>query len=146
MLVYLKIQELALQGTELENCKDMRVKLSQSTSKGAHMDDGLTNSFFIRVNNFLKKVTFDDILWIHADGNYCFIHTKDKKYAARTSLKKLADRLQPHRFIQIHRSFVVQLDLIDKIDVHANMVTVGDKELPIGRVYKDNLFQCLKIL
>lgn len=101
---------------------------------------------FVRHNNIINKVKLGDVQWISAEGNYCYIHTANKKYAVKISLKKLADKLSPVRFLRVHKSYVVQLSYIEKIDTNQNCLQINDQYLPIGRVFKSNLIKRLDIL
>ena len=104
------------------------------------------NNFFIRSNNKLNRVRLKDILWIHAEGNYCFIHTAKKKFAVKISMRKLAERFSPREFIRIHKSYLVRTEHIDRININENTASVGDNTLPIGRVYKVELLKRLDVL
>lgn len=104
------------------------------------------NSFFIRGNNQLTKVNVADIQWVSVDGNYCYLYTLQKKYAVKISMKKLAPRLSPQHFIQIHKSYIVQLNAIDLVDMKENFVRIGETNLPMGRIFRDKLLLRLDIL
>lgn len=107
----------------------------------------LGDSCFIRTNFQLIRIQWNDVNWIHADGNYCLIVTNDKKYAVKSSLKKLLVRLPMQYFLQIHKGYIVKIDCIEKIDLKDNLVTmIGDQILPIGRIFKDQLLQQLDII
>lgn len=104
------------------------------------------SSFYIRGNNQLTKVKIADIQWVSADGNYCYLYTLQKKYAVKISMKKLATRLSPKYFVQIHKSHIVQLNVIDLVDMKENFVRISETNLPMGRMYKDKLLLRLDIL
>ena len=101
---------------------------------------------FIRTNNIISKVKLGDIKWIHADGNYCYLYTCKRRYVVKISLRKLFDKLTSNRFIRIHKSYVVQLDYIDKIDTQQNVLIMDKQNLPIGRVFKGDLMKKLDII
>ena len=103
-------------------------------------------SFFIRGNNQLTKVNVADIQWVSADGNYCYLHTLHKKDAVKVSMKKLATRLSSQYFIQIHKSYIVQLDAIELVDMKENFVRIGETNLPMGRIFRDKLLLRLDII
>ncbi|MEN0004293.1 MAG: LytTR family DNA-binding domain-containing protein [Bacteroidota bacterium] len=105
-----------------------------------------TDNLFIRTNNVLHKVNYKDILWVHADGNYCYLHTSTRKYAVKVSLKKLMHKLWKYDFIRIHKSFVIQLTKIARIDLQNNMLELENQKFPIGRAYKADLLDHLDIL
>ena len=125
----------------------MAVAIPANNTQTEVQQDVLTkDSFFIRINNQLKKVDLNEIDWIHADGNYCLINAASKKFAVKISLRRLALRLSPLQFIRIHKSYVVNVDRIEGIDMSENRVLIGKQGLPIGRVYKEELFKRLDVL
>lgn len=101
---------------------------------------------FIRHNHLLVRLKNEDIQWINADGNYCYIQTESKKYAVRASMKKLTPRLAGQGFIQIHKSYIVRMDCIEALDLRDNLVKIGDAHLPLGRIYRERLVKTLDII
>lgn len=106
----------------------------------------LQDSFFIRTNFVLERVRLKDILWVQADGNYTCIVTSEKKYIVRLSMRKVFSRLPASNFIKIHKTYIVQASLIEKVDTRENIVTVGNFPLPLGKIYKDRLLELLDII
>lgn len=103
-------------------------------------------SFFVRVQNHLQKILVDEIRWIHADGNYCYIHLDQKRFALKTSLKRLMEKLPVGHFVRIHKSYVVRLKNVEKIDVQTNELFIGTTTLPIGRTFRPELMDQINIL
>ncbi|HMN90828.1 MAG TPA: LytTR family DNA-binding domain-containing protein [Saprospiraceae bacterium] len=102
--------------------------------------------FFIRQQHALLRMRFSDIRWIHADGNYCYLHSKDRKYVVKSSLRKIISHLPPQEFIQIHKSYIVRFAAIEKIDIRDNIIGIGADNLPMGRKYKEHLLTLLNII
>ncbi len=94
--------------------------------------------FFVKDGTSLVKIKVSDLLFIKADDNYSRIYTKQKSYILTTSLKAIEDRLSTTLFIRIHRSYVVNLEFIDKIK--DSTLYIDKHSLPIGRSYKELLF------
>ncbi len=103
-------------------------------------------SVFVRVQNHLQKILVEDIYWIHADGNYCYLHLEQRRFALKTSLKRLMKKLPKGHFVRIHKSYVVRLRNIEKIDVQTNELSVGSTTLPIGRTFRPDLLDQINIL
>lgn len=103
-------------------------------------------SFFVRTQNVLVRVKVKDIRYIHADGNYCYLFTDKKKYAIKLSLTRLMQRLPNKEFLRIHKSYIVQLKDVDKIDLSNNNLCLQDTSIPIGRAYRPDLMESLEIL
>lgn len=104
------------------------------------------NAFFIKQNNVLKKVPFDTVMWIKAEGNYSMVHTDNKRYVLKISLKKVLVQLPSSRFLQIHRAHIVDLQKVDDIDMANSELSVSGNKLPIGRSYKEDLVSKINII
>ena len=123
--------------------------LSQQISapiQGLEKPPGLKDLIFIRTNNLINKVKLADINWIHADGNYCYIHTRSRRFVVKISLKRLSFKLTSNQFIRVHKSYVIRIGAIDKIDTNQNIVYVGGQQIPVGRAFKVELLKKLDIL
>ena len=91
---------------------------------------------FVRKQHTLHRIQFKDICYIQAEGNYCYLRVLDgKKYASKISLRQLLTRLPEALFIRIHKSYVVNVHFLDKIDTKERQVFIGEEVLPIGRTF-----------
>jgi DNA-binding LytR/AlgR family response regulator len=88
------------------------------------------------------KVSFDDILYLEASGNYVTFTLKDKNVLSRSTFNEAMNMLPSNKFIRIHRSFIVALNKIDKIERH--QVTINKSTIPISEAYSQNLQEALK--
>ena len=59
-------------------------------------------------------VDYKDILFLNADGNYLHIHTISKKYTIRQTLTQTLESLPSNIFIQIHRSYIVNINKVTR--------------------------------
>lgn len=91
--------------------------------------------------NNLEKINIDDITYIESLKNYIAINQKNKQIITYNSLKHFQENLSEHKFIKIHKSFLVAFQAITKTT--SISVFVDGKELPIGSTYKNNFFQKL---
>lgn len=57
-----------------------------------------------------------DIEWLQAQGNYVGLHVNGHDYLLRSTLADFLGRLDPARFVQVHRSFAVNLDRVAEIE------------------------------
>jgi DNA-binding LytR/AlgR family response regulator len=123
--------------------KDMN-QVSQSDRSDHGSDMILNDSLFVRSNGMLVKIRFADILYLEADGNYTNVYAKDKRFALRSILKALEEKLTSHHFVRIHKSYLVNLAQIDAID--SQSVHIGNKEIPISRSQHSWLLNQIKTL
>jgi DNA-binding LytR/AlgR family response regulator len=105
------------------------------------LQDQATDYFFIKSDNKLVKIFFDDILYVEALQNYVSIHTVTKKYMTYLTFKAVEEYLQADKFIRIHKSFIVSISKIDSIE--GNDIRIGSQEIPISRNLKDEVMEKL---
>ena len=63
----------------------------------------------------VRVVPVSDIEYIVASGPYAELHVGDRRHLIREAMQTLEERLDPARFIRVHRSIIVRLDLIDAL-------------------------------
>jgi two-component system, LytTR family, response regulator len=117
--------------------KAYQVKKSKADNKPG------TEEIFIKDGHNLVKLNLKEVLYIEAVSNYVSFKTASKTYLSLMSMQKLEESL-PDNFMRIHRSYMVNIHKIDKIE--AGTLFVGDKPLPISNSYKDKLLQKLNLL
>jgi DNA-binding LytR/AlgR family response regulator len=72
------------------------------------------------------------------------VHTKEEKHTVLTTMKELQAKLPSKDFLRVQRSFIVRLDKIKSIE--DNYIIINDKEIHIGKSYKDELTNRLNLL
>ncbi len=105
-----------------------------------------TSCFFVKDRNKLIKIRLEEILWVEVEDKYCMIHTKDRKFTLRQSLKDLAKKLDTSIFVQTHRSYIVNASEIEDIDLSLFVVRINGTEVPLGRAHKDEFIKRLQML
>ncbi|MFD2245184.1 LytR/AlgR family response regulator transcription factor [Pontibacter ruber] len=94
---------------------------------------------FVKADYKTIRVDFKDILWIEGLKDYIIIQTKDQKIITLLSMNKMMEKLPESKFLRVHRSFIVALQKIDSIE--KSRIRIGNKEIPIGEVYKDHFLK-----
>jgi DNA-binding LytR/AlgR family response regulator len=97
--------------------------------------------FFIKADNKLVRIFYDDILYVEALQNYVAICTKAKKYITYLTFKSIEEYLPPEDFIRTHKSYIVSASKIDNIE--GNNIRIGDNHIPISRNNKDEVMERL---
>ena len=72
--------------------------------------------FFVNTGNQKQRIFYREIFYIAGEGNYINYFTKNGQVLVRSSIKDTLSLLPPSRFIQIHRSYIVSFQYIDKIE------------------------------
>jgi two-component system, LytTR family, response regulator len=101
----------------------------------------------IRRGNEFTFVHVGDVDWIEGLGNYAGLHVGPKTHLVREPLTALEARLDPTQFVRIHRSTIVQVEHIARIEPSANrdaFLTLRDgKTLRVSRTYRSRLDELL---
>jgi DNA-binding LytR/AlgR family response regulator len=96
---------------------------------------------FIKADNKLVKLLYDDILFAEALQNYVIIHTKDKKYITYLTFKSVEDYLPGSAFIKTHKSYIISAAKIASIE--GNDIRIGQHHIPISRNLKEEVMDKL---
>jgi two-component system LytT family response regulator len=93
-------------------------------------------------------VPSENIRWLEAQDDYVMIHTHQKKYLKQKTMRYFEEHLDPKDFIRIHRSYIVALKEIKKIELmekDSYQVVLGDqKTLPLSRSGYSRLKELLR--
>ena len=94
---------------------------------------------FVKADNKLEKIRFDEILFIEALENYIGIYTADKKIITHSTMKGLQEKLPLQRFIQPHKSYIVAIDKINSIE--GNVLHIQQYQVPISKYLKEEVLE-----
>ena len=76
------------------------------------MGRGPMSRLFVRTGRSIVPLPVSDVSWFAATGDYVTVHAGDAKHLLHLSLNRLEERLDPRRFARIHRTSIVNLDLV----------------------------------
>lgn len=99
------------------------------------------SSIFVKDGYDWVRVSLDDVLYIQSDTNLLFIHEQHRQVTTRMTITEMLATLPPEGFIRVHKSYIVALRAIRKIERH--QVTVGNVTIPLAGSYRDVLEQRL---
>jgi two-component system, LytTR family, response regulator len=74
----------------------------------------------VEANEKIVLVRVDDIRWMQASGNYIRLHVEKTSHLVRQSMKNLQARLDPSRFLRVHRNAIVNLDHVEEFHLPPN--------------------------
>jgi DNA-binding LytR/AlgR family response regulator len=97
--------------------------------------------FFIKTDNKLVKIFFDEVLLVEALQNYVTVHTREKKYITYLTFKSVEEYLPADKFIRVHKSYIVAASKIDSIE--GNDIRIGQLHIPISRNQKEGVMEQL---
>jgi len=94
---------------------------------------------FLRVRSNLKnrKINIKEIKWVEALGDYIKIITENENLVVLSSMKSISDKLPNDRFLRIHRSYIVNLNKVEKFG--CTSVEIDQHQFPMSRKQKPKL-------
>jgi DNA-binding LytR/AlgR family response regulator len=121
-----------------------KIQKQLPTEKNSTIDSNNEEYVFIKTDAKLVQIRLDEILWVEALGNYMRLHTEEDKHTVLSTMKEIEAKLPEKDFIRVQRSFIVRLDKI--LTIEDNYVIVKNKEIHIGKAYKDEFNKRLNLL
>ncbi len=116
--------------------KCSRVKEEQSLKQSK-------DYLLVRGDKKIVRILISDIRYIEGLKDYAKIYYgADDKIIIRESLRKILKRLEDHKFIRVHRSYIIPFNKITS--VYGNTVKVGEQEIPLGKQQKDILVEAFR--
>ncbi|OJW34895.1 MAG: DNA-binding response regulator [Sphingobacteriales bacterium 46-32] len=86
-------------------------------------------------------VQLNELLYIRGEDNYARLVMKEKSILTRMTLTELQSRLPDGQFLRVHKSFIVALSKIEKLEKH--QVTIAEAKIPLSMISADALLKKL---
>ena len=96
----------------------------------------------IKKNRETQKFPYRNVDYLEGSSSYVTYLTSEGKITTTGILKQVEETLNPEVFVRIHRSYVVNINKIDKIS--AQGVVINNKVLPLSRKYKKEVTEMFK--
>ncbi|MBF9222945.1 LytR/AlgR family response regulator transcription factor [Hymenobacter ruricola] len=96
---------------------------------------------FVKVDSKLVRVTFEEVRYVEALGDYVHIITGSSKLIVYSTMKAVEEKFPSRRFVRVHRSFIVNVNHIQALE--DNSLVVENKHIPVGQTYLREVMQRL---
>ena len=98
---------------------------------------------YLKVDRDMKKIFVNDIVYIESWKDYVKLFlANNKNLLVKQSISAMENLLSEHKFLRIHRSYMVSLNKIS--GYNGVSVQLDTKEIPIGRLYKQTVMERLQ--
>jgi len=101
-----------------------------------------SDSIMIKSGTDIHQIKTDEILYIESAGNYVIFVLKNESIMSLFNMNNVLDLLPANQFIRIHKSFIVSIRHLTKIERH--QVVISNKEIPIGNIYRESFFKAIE--
>ena len=101
----------------------------------------------IKLTGRTVLLPIDEIDWIETHGNYLKVHAGRESHLIRATMQSLETKLNPEKFVRVHRSVIVNIEKIKEIYPRSNgdqdLVLQNGRQLMLSRNYRDKFFTVL---
>ena len=96
---------------------------------------------FVKTEKQLKRLYLKEIQFIEGMENYIVIHTLTSKEIVHLRLKSILETLPAQIFMQVHRSFIVNLSYVQAIE--GNLLIIGEHKIPVSRPLREEVYKSI---
>jgi two-component system, LytTR family, response regulator len=132
--------KVELQRSRDHNLTGRILDLLEATKPGPQQTD---RRMIIRTEGRVIFLDTEDVDWIEAEANYVKLNVGKNSYLLREGIGRIAERLDPSRFVRIHRSTIVNVNRIKELQTCASgehiAILKNGKELACSRSYRPGL-------
>ena len=90
---------------------------------------------FLRDGTTYIRIPHTDVYYIEADGNYAYLQTAKQRFSIKKSLASIESELTAPQFVRCSRGIIVNFDRVQTINFSDGKISVGGKDLKLGKAY-----------
>lgn len=132
-----------------ENSKKILQALEDLKRKDNSINENVLERIVIKSSERIYFVQTSEIEWLEASGNYIKIFANGASHLTRDTMNSMEKKLNPQKFVRIHRSIIVNVDFIKEFKPWFNgeyeVYMKNKTKFTSGRTYKNNIDSILKI-
>lgn len=106
-----------------------------------------TNRIVFKSRGRILFLPVSEIRWIGAEENYVRLCTERETHLLRETMVHLEERLDPHQFMRVHRSFIVNLQYVKEVrtehDGESSVIMLDGQRVAMSRSYKSRILESL---
>lgn len=120
--------------------------VARANGKGRE-SSAYTNRIVFKSRGRILFLPVSEIRWIGAEENYVRLCTERETHLLRETMAHLEERLDPHLFMRVHRSFIVNLQYVKEVrtehDGESSVIMVDGQRVAMSRSYKSRILETL---
>jgi len=129
--------------------KDLYVSQMAAMAKAILDKKIYTERIVVKSDGKIRFQPVAEIVWAESEGNYLTLHTNSESSVIRDTMANFSVKLDPTKFLRIHRSFLVNVEYIKELKPWFNdeyVIILKDRtQLPVGRTYRKSIHSFFKL-
>ncbi len=115
---------------------DFSMKFHRTVAKAAQKKEHVIK---LETTEGVRRIRVAAIVYVEVQSHYLYYYTVKNVYKSRGNMSEVERELSRYSFVQIHRSYLVNLRYVEKIK--SSEIIARGITLPVGRAYKDHVKQ-----
>ncbi len=115
-------------------------KIPEKTRQTTSESISPVSEMFVKSGYELIKIQAAQIQYIKADGDYTDVYLSDKRHLIAEPLGYWLELLDSDRFVQVHKSYIVNISKIEKVSGN-QIILLSELKVPIGRTFKEDFYK-----
>ena len=120
---------------------------SAARTGGKSREGGFTTRIVFKSRGRILFLPVSEIRWIGAEENYVRLCTERETHLLRETMAHLEERLDPHQFLRVHRSYIVNLQFVKEVrtehDGESSVMMLDGQRIAMSRSYKSRILESL---
>jgi len=100
-----------------------------------------SGNLFLKSNGKYYRILPSEILFVKSMENYVVVYLETKKLICKLTLEQMVRLLPASNFLQVHRSYVVNIEKIDSIEKLS--IFILNETIPISRDKRKDIYHAL---
>ena len=103
------------------------------------------SALFVRVDGELRNITINDIIYVNGMKDYVmfYLDSEAKPLITHLTMKAVEEMLPPERFLRVHRSYIIAVDKIRKVDRN-DCIYIGNEIIHVPDGYQESFHKFLE--
>ena len=129
----------------VEKAKEWFAKSESPVSQHPSPITNHPSAIFVRVDGELRNITISDIIYVSGMKDYVmfYLDSEPKPLITHLTMKAVEEMLPPEKFLRVHRSYIIAVDKIRKVDRN-DCIYIGNEIIHVPDGYQDAFHKFLE--
>jgi DNA-binding LytR/AlgR family response regulator len=111
---------------------------SRSVENGVKTENSAATNLFVRVDGELRNITIENIIYVNGMKDYVMFYMdgEAKPLITHLTMKAVEEMLPPDKFLRVHRSYIIAVDKIRKVDRN-DCIYIGNEIIHVPDGYQE---------
>jgi DNA-binding LytR/AlgR family response regulator len=120
------------------------IKYFERGQKNAQSNQETANEIYVKSGKVWVKVKLKDLYHIKSNNDKIVLYLDNQEITVNSTLTDFYEKLPQNLFMRIHRSYIVNIKKVEKVD--GEVIEVNERTLPVSNTYLSELYDRLNLV